>query len=254
VSTDNKTWTDLSSGSSLKLTESEVGKYLFAYASYVDGKGNSESVSSTTTTSVVNVNDSPVGSVLITGTAKSGQVLTASNNLSDLDGLGTISYAWQSSNDGLTWANLSNGSTLTVSNTLVGKYIRTNATYTDGRGTSESVPSIKTEAVKPINQQATTESHTLSVIVDKGILGADAVLLKGLSESMTLTDGVITQHSVQYAGITFDYNQIDSLMESSKSKCIELGLPIHQVQSPRRNESEAFVKMLKKLLGETVSL
>jgi len=47
---------------------------------------------------------------------------------------------------------------------------------------------------------------------------------------------------------------IDSLMESSKSKCIELGLPIHQVQSPRRNESEAFVKMLKKLLGETVSL
>jgi hypothetical protein len=112
----------------------------------------------------------------------------------------------------LSWTSLSNGSTLTVSNTLVGKYIRANATYTDGHGTSESVPSIKTEAVKPLAQQSTTESHTLSVIVDKGILGADAVLLKGLVESMTLTDDVITQHSVQYAGITFDYNQIDVLL------------------------------------------
>jgi hypothetical protein len=27
-----------------------------------------------------------------------------------------------------------------------------------------------------------------------------------------MTDGVITQHSVQYAGITFDYNQIDALI------------------------------------------
>jgi hypothetical protein len=212
VSTDNKTWTDLSSGSSLKLTESEVGKYLFAYASYVDGKGNSETVSSFATTNVVNVNDAPIGSVTVSGVAKSGQVLTASNNLTDADGLGAISYAWQSSSDGLTWTSLSNGSTLTVSNTLVGKYIRASATYTDGRGTSESVPSIKTEAVKPLNQLTTTESHSLSVIVDKGILGADAVLLKGLTESMTLTDGVITQHSVQYAGSTFDYNQIDALI------------------------------------------
>lgn len=212
VSTDNKTWTDLSSGSTLKLTESEVGKFLFAYASYVDGKGNAETVSSVATTSVFNINDAPVGSVSITGTAKSGQVLTASNNLSDLDGLGAISYVWQSSGDGLTWANLSNGSTLTVSNTLVGKYVRANATYTDGRGTSESVSSIKTEAVKPLTQQTITENYNLSVLVDKGILGANAVLLKGLTESMTLIDGVITQHSVQYGGSTLDYNQIDALI------------------------------------------
>jgi hypothetical protein len=58
----------------------------------------------------------------------------------------------------------------------------------------------------------TNESHTLTVIVDKGVLGADAVLLKGLTESMTISDGVITLHSVQYSGITFEYNQIDSLI------------------------------------------
>jgi hypothetical protein len=160
----------------------------------------------------VNVNDSPSGSVLVAGTAKSGQVLTASNNLSDADGLGTIAYAWQSSSDGLTWLNVAIGTTLTLSNSLVGKYLRATATYTDGRGTVETISSIKTETVKSLSQQVTNESHTLTVIVDKGVLGADAVLLKGLTESMTISDGVVTLHSVQYSGITFEYNQIDSLI------------------------------------------
>ena len=72
--------------------------------------------------------------------------------------------------------------------------------------------SAKTETVKSLSQQVTNESHTLTVIVDKGVLGADAVLLKGLTEAMTITDGVVTLHSVQYSGITFEYNQIDSLI------------------------------------------
>ena len=50
------------------------------------------------------------------------------------------------------------------------------------------------------------------MIVDKNILGPDAVFLKGLKESMTLTNGAITKHLVDYAGLTFDYNQIDSLI------------------------------------------
>jgi hypothetical protein len=47
---------------------------------------------------------------------------------------------------------------------------------------------------------------------------------------------------------------IYSLMESSKSKCLELGFPVHQVQSPKISETEAFLIMLKKLLGGTVSI
>jgi hypothetical protein len=57
-----------------------------------------------------------------------------------------------------------------------------------------------------------TELHTLSVVVDKGVLGPDAVLLKGLSEKMTLTDGVVTGHTVTYGATTFDYAQIDALI------------------------------------------
>jgi hypothetical protein len=58
----------------------------------------------------------------------------------------------------------------------------------------------------------TNETHTLSVIVDKNVLGPDAVLLKGLKESMTMTNGAITKHIVEYAGSTFEYDQIDSLI------------------------------------------
>lgn len=58
----------------------------------------------------------------------------------------------------------------------------------------------------------TNETHTLSVIVDKGVLSSNAVLLKGLVERMTLTNGSISVHTVEYAGITFDYNAIDSLI------------------------------------------
>jgi hypothetical protein len=58
----------------------------------------------------------------------------------------------------------------------------------------------------------TNANHKLSVIVDKGVLSASANLLKGLSESITYTDGVITKHTVEYSGLTFDYNAIDSLI------------------------------------------
>ena len=50
------------------------------------------------------------------------------------------------------------------------------------------------------------------MIVDKNVLGADAVLLKGLKESMTFTNGAMTKHIIEYSGLTFDYSQIDSLI------------------------------------------
>ena len=58
----------------------------------------------------------------------------------------------------------------------------------------------------------TTEKQTLSVIVEKGVLGSSATLLKGLAEMITYTDGVTTKHTVEYSGLTFDYSAIDSLI------------------------------------------
>jgi hypothetical protein len=65
----------------------------------------------------------------------------------------------------------------------------------------------KFEIRKVLNYQ-----KNISVIVDKGVIDASAILLKNLSESITYTDGVVTSHTFEYSGSTFDYNQIDSLI------------------------------------------
>ena len=57
-----------------------------------------------------------------------------------------------------------------------------------------------------------TEKHALSVLVDKGVLGLSATLLKGLSESISYTDSTISKHTVEYSGLTFEYSAIDSLI------------------------------------------
>jgi hypothetical protein len=60
--------------------------------------------------------------------------------------------------------------------------------------------------------QITTENYSLSVVVNKGVIGVDPVLLKGLNESFVFEKGFIKKHTIDYAGITFDYDQIDSLI------------------------------------------
>ena len=56
------------------------------------------------------------------------------------------------------------------------------------------------------------EVHTLTVIVDKNVLGTSATLLKELKEYITYTNGKISKHSVEFAGMSFDYDQIDPLI------------------------------------------
>jgi Ca2+-binding RTX toxin-like protein/alpha-tubulin suppressor-like RCC1 family protein len=55
------------------------------------------------------VNDAPTGSVTISGLPVKGQTLTASNNLDDEDGLGTISYQWKRGNSMAAWGQDSHG-------------------------------------------------------------------------------------------------------------------------------------------------
>jgi len=52
----------------------------------------------------------------------------------------------------------------------------------------------------------------LLIIVDSGIIGTSAVLLKNLIETSTYTDGVITNQVLEYAGTSFNYSDIDKLI------------------------------------------
>lgn len=98
------------------------------------------------------VNSSPSGQVSISGNAKTGETLLASHNLSDADGLGTVSYQWK-----LNGTNIAGetSDSLVLNQSHLGGTISVQASYRDGRGNDESVVSTSTSAVMnggPTNQ------------------------------------------------------------------------------------------------------
>ncbi|CAD5286494.1 DUF4347 domain-containing protein [Halomonas sp. 156] len=168
-------------GETYTLSQEDVGAKVSVQASYTDQRGKEESVTSSVTNVVTNVNDAPTGSVMIAGTVEENQTLTASSTLADEDGLSTISYQWL--RDGSVIDNaVSNTYTLTQAD--VGSKISVRASYTDQQGTAEAVVSSATAAVANVNgvptgsvtisgdaaeDQTLTASHTLA---DEDGLGA----------------------------------------------------------------------------------
>ncbi|MCK0505535.1 DUF4347 domain-containing protein [Aromatoleum anaerobium] len=141
-------WSDLNGATgpsySIAADQSQVGKHLRVVATTTDTLGGTTTFTGEPSAKVANVNDAPSGSVTITGTARLGQTLTATNKLVDSDGLGTISYQWQAAGSNISGAT---GSTLLLGQAQVGKAITVVASYTDGMGTAESKASVATAAV-----------------------------------------------------------------------------------------------------------
>lgn len=128
------------------------------------------------------VNHLPTGDVLITGVAKQGQTLVASNTLSDTDGLGVIAYQWMAGGVAIAGAT---ASTYVLGANEVGKVITVNASYTDGLGTYESVASGATSAVLAltgVTLNGTAKADTLN-----GTAGKD--ILNGMGGNDTLNGG-----------------------------------------------------------------
>jgi len=124
----------LGTGDAYTLTQKNVGTAITVTASYTDGLGKFESVSSKTTALVENINDLPTGEVSITNLSpKVGQTLTATNTLSDADGLGSIQYSWFAGTQ-----KLGQGSSYLIKSSDAGKAITVTASYVDGFGSVES--------------------------------------------------------------------------------------------------------------------
>ena len=154
-SSDGLAWTDIAGAAASQFApgQAQVGLQLRALGAYIDGHGTTESAATAASAAVQNTNDAPTGSVRLSGTARQGQVLTATQTLADLDGLGPISFRWESSRDNTVWTAVgdANTATLDLTQSLVGQRIRAVASYADGGGTTESVPSAGTVAVINVN-------------------------------------------------------------------------------------------------------
>jgi hypothetical protein len=170
-SSNGTTWTAISGATNqtFTLTQAQVGSQVRAVASYTDALGSNETINSTPTTAVGNVND--LGAIAIGGITSQGNTLTAT--VTDADGLtgATINYQWQKSSNGTTWANITGATnqTLTLDSTLVGQLVRANAIYTDVLGGNENILSTPTSAItasSPTQTLFTTQTPTLANYTD----------------------------------------------------------------------------------------
>ncbi|MEQ5829180.1 DUF4214 domain-containing protein [Sulfitobacter sp. NFXS29] len=152
-------------GGTYTLTQVDVGAEITVAASYTDSYGAEERIMSAATEPVINVNDPPTGSVTLAGTARVGQTLSASNTLSDADGMGAISYQWLRNGEVIPGAT---EPAFTLSLADVGAAIAVRASYRDGQGTSERVLSASTE---PVASNAASSGDDLL----KGTSGKDVL-------------------------------------------------------------------------------
>jgi subtilisin-like proprotein convertase family protein len=141
------------------------------------------------------INNSPAGSVTLSGAATQGQTLTASNDLTDADGIpasgaGAISYQWKANGTPIAGAT---GGSYTLTQAEVGQTITVTASYTDGSGNPESVTSL---ATSPVAGLPTYTLNTDLISVDEG-----GVLTITVSTS-NVASGAQLNYVLTGAGIT----------------------------------------------------
>lgn len=174
------------------LTESDVGAAVTVVVSYTDGEGTLESLTSAPTPPIAAdeeeppVNNPPTGGIIIDDTTPEvNQTLTASNDIADADGLGTLSYQWQTSSNGTDWTNIAGATAASFSTTAAqsGLQLRVQASYVDNGGTSETVSSTPTAAVAeaPVGNviNGTNASQTLN-----GTAGVDIINALGGNDTL----------------------------------------------------------------------
>ena len=125
---------------------------------------------------LVNVNDTPTGLPVVTGTTTEDQVLTAdTSGIADADGLGAYSYQWQRSTDGgASWSNVgSDAATYTLGDADVGNVVRVTVSYTDGHGTAESLTSAQSAVIGNVNDAPTGLPVVTGTTTEDQVLTAD---------------------------------------------------------------------------------
>jgi hypothetical protein len=142
-SSDGATWSDITGATvqTYALTSADQGQQIRVLVGYTDGEGFDEIVTAAPVS--VGLVDDGDAAFSITGTPEVGETLTATLFAPDPDGDPPVgySYQWQSSGDGITWADIAGatGQTYALTSADQGQQIRVLVAYTDGEGFDELV-------------------------------------------------------------------------------------------------------------------
>ena len=102
------------------------------------------------------MNDTPQGSVIITGTLSGSDIVCRHAWSEGSDGIGTFSYQWQRTEDDIVGRyGRTRRKVITLTSSEVGKQIRVLVSYTDTYGTTETVVSEVSSAVTNVNDAPT---------------------------------------------------------------------------------------------------
>ncbi|MGF0337873.1 peroxidase family protein [Ectopseudomonas toyotomiensis] len=189
-------WVQVGTGQSFQPGDAQVGLALRVVVSFNDDWGNPESLVSAVTAPVLNVNDAPTGLPQLNNASPSvGQVLIASTAMiADADGMVgvTFAYQWQVGS-GDSFSNIAGATaqSFTLTAAQAGQQVRVQVSYTDNRGTFESLTSAATAVVASAVIMGTNAANTLNgTALDDHILGLGGNdVLNGLAGNDILDGG-----------------------------------------------------------------
>lgn len=177
------------SSSELMLSQALVGKKISLVVQFTDLQGHLEQLNSENDGTVSNVNDPTVGALSIKGNVRQGALLEAvTENLSDLDGIGTFTYQWLV--DGQAIGGATNATFLLSSQNDVGKKVTVRVVHTDAFGFTEPTLASTTSAVENTNDAPTGTLELTGEPVEDSILTA--------VRSFSDLDGLPTEFQYQW--------------------------------------------------------
>ena len=140
----------------LRLNQEHVGYSFRGRISYTDGFGSKESMSTTASGVIQNLDDPAIGPLIITGSPLKGSKLNVdTSQIKDEDGITNISITWQTSEKGGSWQVASDvinrGFLLTKNH--VGKIIRARAVVVDNFGNQAEIFSSVSTPVLNVNSK-----------------------------------------------------------------------------------------------------
>ena len=204
------------------LTDDDAGKYIRVVVSFTDMRGTEERLVSVATAQIVALPNSPATGAppTISGGTMVPQVLTAAidtNSIADDDGLPdplTFTYQWQRSTDSSTaFTNPTNigtsSNTYTLTDDDAGKYIRVLVSFSDGKGTTETLASLATAAIGA------------AVFTSKMMSAVGAVA--DLSTATVFTQAVATHLGAPAVGLRIDGQPVGKRLRSILQAVVPAG-------------------------------
>ncbi|MCE2027840.1 beta strand repeat-containing protein [Sessilibacter corallicola] len=163
--------------------DADVGSRISVYIEFTNSSGETQNTVSSESEIITAINDSPTGTVSVTGNPTENETLLADTSaVSDADGLGAFSYQWFRDNTLIAGAT---DASFTLSQTDVGTNIHVQVSYTDQQGFDETLTSAPTAAITNINNPVTGD------VFISGNAQEDETL-SAVTASLTDTDGLGT--------------------------------------------------------------